>query len=504
MERLFISSVQKELAEERRAIRDYVHGDALLRRFFEVFLFEDLPASDRRADAVYLDEVDRCGLYVGLFGDDYGSPNADAKSPTELEFDRATSRNKPRLIFVKGADDKARAPRMTALIRRAGEQLIRRRFTDRAALIPALYASLVDYLAAKELVRMGPFDATACEGATLRDLSSDKVRQFVAVARAERGFPFTQKTPKRAVLEHLNLLMGDRPTHAAVLLFGRTPQRFLLSSIVKCAQFHGTEVQKPIPSYQVYRGTAFELVDQAVDFALSRINRAVGTRELSTRVPVAYEIPPEVVREAVVNAVAHRDYTSNGSVQVMLFSDRLEVWNLGTLPPSLTLAKLRRPHGSVPGNPLLAEPLYLAKYIERMGTGTGDMITRCRSAGLPEPESSLTDGFVVRVRRVPERAFVAVGGDDQGEVATAATGHVTPEVTPEVARLLRACSRPKTRRELQDQLRLKDDDHFRLAYILPALALDLLEMTIPEKPNSRLQKYRLTARGRAWLAAQTR
>ena len=64
-ERIFISSVQKELAEERRAIRDFVRGDALLRRFFDVFLFEDLPASDRRADDVYLDEVGRVRFTSG-------------------------------------------------------------------------------------------------------------------------------------------------------------------------------------------------------------------------------------------------------------------------------------------------------------------------------------------------------------------------------------------------------------------------------------------------------
>ena len=75
---IFLSSAQKEFAEERRAIRDFVRGDALLRRFFEVFLFEDLPASGRRADEVYLHEVDRCGLYVGLFGERGGGrPFAD-------------------------------------------------------------------------------------------------------------------------------------------------------------------------------------------------------------------------------------------------------------------------------------------------------------------------------------------------------------------------------------------------------------------------------------------
>src|SRR5690606_5508141 len=90
--------------------------------------------------------------------------------------------------------------------------------------------------------------------------------------------------------------------------------------------------------------------------------------------------------------------------------NRLEVWNPGTLPPSLTLEKLRRPHGSVPTNPLLAESLYLTQYIERMGTGTADMIDRCRAAGLPEPEFALTDGFVITLWRKPERAFQEVGG----------------------------------------------------------------------------------------------
>ena len=173
--------------------------------------------------------------------------------------------------------------------------------------------------------------------------------------------------------------------NAAVLLFGRQPQRFLLSSEVKAAHFHGTAVAKPIPSYQVFKGTVFELVDQAVDFVLARLSFAVGTRAASTQAPAAYEIPPEVIREAIVNAVAHRDYTSNGSVQVMVFADRVEVWNPGSLPPSLSLAQLRQPHGSIPANPLLAEPLYLTQYIERLGTGTGDMIRRCREAGLSEP-----------------------------------------------------------------------------------------------------------------------
>ena len=130
---VLISSVQKELAEERRAVKAFVEGDPLLRRYFTVFLFEDLPARDRRADEVYLREVDHCALYVGLFGQTYGFEDAAGISPTEREFDRATEQGKVRLIFVKGADDRGRHPKMQALIRKAGAQLIRRRRSTRAS-----------------------------------------------------------------------------------------------------------------------------------------------------------------------------------------------------------------------------------------------------------------------------------------------------------------------------------------------------------------------------------
>jgi hypothetical protein len=93
-ERIFVSGVQKELHAERQAVRDFVHGDALLRRYFEVFLFEEQPASDRRTDQVYLDEVGRCSIYLGLFGDEYGSEDGSGVSPTEREFDRATALGK--------------------------------------------------------------------------------------------------------------------------------------------------------------------------------------------------------------------------------------------------------------------------------------------------------------------------------------------------------------------------------------------------------------------------
>jgi len=511
---IFISSVQKELAAERRAVHDFIEGDALLRRFFEVFLFEDLPASGRRPDELYLAEVERSAIYLGLFGNEYGSEDAAGISPTEREFDHATALGKERLVFITSSDDKARHPKMRALIAKASDQLNRRRFGSIVELTTLVYASLVEYLVVNGTVQTKPFDAAACMDAALKDLSREKVADFLARAQIERGYPLGPKTPMNKALTHLNLLDGTHPNHAAILLFGKEPQRFLITSEVKCMHFHGTEVGKPIPSYQIYKGTVFELVDQAVDFVMGKVNRTVGTRAVSNQAPVTYELPRPAVAEAIVNAVAHRDYTSNASVQVMLFSDRLEVWNPGQLPPPLTLKALRAPHASIPHNPLIAEPLFLTRYIEKAGTGILDMIKLCKAAGVPTPQFRQDGGqFVQTLRRPPAQVTGEVTNGVAGEVATGKPSSTQsgPSQAPvgtksalsrHQVEILHKCLIGNGITELMKITGRKDRTKFRNQVLNPLLRDGLLEMTIPEKPNSSLQKYRLTDKGHAWLAGR--
>ena len=485
--RIFISSVQREFAQEREALRDYLRGDPLMRRFFDVFLFEGVPALDRRPDAVYLDEVEQSDIYVGLFGNDYGSQDADGISPTEREFDQATASGIHRLIFVKGTDDNVRQPKMQTLIRKAQSGLIRKRFNTSEELVTALYAALVEYLDSKDLVRSEPFDAAPCLKASLDDLDAEQMSRFIRTARSARAFPLTEGASTEELLVHLNLLNDGKPTNAAMLLFGKSPQRFLTSSEVRCAHFHGTEVAKPIPSYQVYKGTAFQLVDQAVDFVLSKIALSVGTRAESVQAPVAYEIPKEVVTEAIVNAVAHRDYTSNASVQVMLFTDRIEVLNPGRLPPPLTLEQLRVAHASIPNNPLIAESLYLAQYIERMGTGTLDMISRCRDAGLPEPEFTDSSGFKTTIWRGTPPEQIKVQPES-----------LPGDLKSKVLNLL--ADGPMSRSELSKKLGQKRASGQLYNVVRNLLDDQMIEYTLPEKPRSRRQEYQLTDKGRTELA----
>lgn len=385
-QRLFLSSVQNEFAAERQALKDFVHGDPLLNRFFEVFLFEDIPAAGRRADQVYLAEVDRCAVYIALLGKDYGYEDAEGISPTEREFERAMQQGKECLVYIAGQDDKARHPKVQAFIRKANELVTRRRFANTEELKAALDASLVEHLEKQGVIQNQPFEERPCPKATLDDIDAEALADFVRRARHERQFPLPEQTPVAELLTHLNLLDAGRPTNAAVLLFAASPQRFIPAAEVRCMHFHGTEIQRPVPFYRIYKGNLFEQVEQAADFVLSVTHRAVGTRAESIQAPVTYEIPPDVIREAIINAVAHRDYAASGeAIQVSVFADRVEVWNPGTLLPPLTPADLRKAHRSVARNPRLCDALFQAHYIEKYGTGTLMMIDQCRRHGLPEP-----------------------------------------------------------------------------------------------------------------------
>ncbi|MCE5174430.1 MAG: ATP-binding protein [Bacteroidales bacterium] len=301
------------------------------------------------------------------------------------------------MIFIKETDN--RHSKETAFIRKAEKEVVRQSFGSYDELQTAVYASLIDYLSDKEYIRRLPFDATLAFNATIDDIDSEKIRKFVHSAGVRRGFPFGEDVEPFELLTHLNLCQGERITNAALLLFGKKPQYFFSTSTVKCGQFYGIRKEKPIPSYHIYSGDVFEVIDQAVSFVLSRIDARVGTRDKGASVDVDLELPIRAVTEAIVNAVCHRDYTSNGSVEVMLYKDRLEVWNPGHLPFGWTTKKLFSAHNSIPANPLIATPMYLAGTIEQAGTGTEEIVKKCLAYGLRQPEFIQEDGFTTVVWR---------------------------------------------------------------------------------------------------------
>ena len=369
-----------------------------------------------------------------------------------------------------------------------------------------VYAALVHYLVLKGYLHYGPFDAALNMNATIDDLDKEKIRWWTGMAREKRNFPLTYSDENvHRILNSLHLISDDgRVTNAALLLFAKDPQKWFVSSTVKCVQFYGTKVQKPLASQQIYGGSVFEVVDQAVAFVMSHIDARVGERTQSAQVDVAYELPVQAVTESIVNAVVHRDYMSTGSVQVMLFKDRLEVWNPGRLPKGMTVEKLAGEHASLPVNPLLANPVYLAGYIEQVGTGTNDVIDRCVELGLRKPEFHQDENFTVVMWRKE------VDGTEDGVASNQVSNQVNNQVNNQVEdirlkltstqnRIITLCTSPRSAQEIMNEIGVTNQYNNRQRHIVSLVEMGVLAMTQPDSPKSPTQKYYLTELGKALL-----
>ncbi len=245
-----------------------------------------------------------------------------------------------------------------------------------------------------------PFYISYAKGVNISDLSSEKLKWFVNRSKAERDFVFSSKDNFNELLKELVLIENNKILNAAIMLFGKNPQKYCPAAVIKCCHYYGTEVTRPIPNQQMIEGDLFQQVDSAVDFVLSKLNRTVGGRNQGAIAEVKEEIPNEVIAEIVVNAVVHRDYDSAGSIQISIFSDRIEIMNPGKLPKQLKISDLNKKHLSIPVNPFIARPFYLAGYINQLGYGTINVFKWCKKAHLPKPLfEQLNNQFSVTIWR---------------------------------------------------------------------------------------------------------
>lgn len=235
------------------------------------------------------------------------------------------------------------------------------------------------------------------EGWTVADLDGAEIVRTLdeAVRRGRAEEPGTRDPGE--ILRGFGLLRGSVLLRAAVVLFasaGRLPSDFP-QCLLRLARFKGTDKSEFVDNRQ-YHGNAFELLVRADRFL--RDHLPVAGRV----VPGLFEreddplYPPGALREALANAICHRDYAiGGGSVGVAIFDDRLEITNSGTLHFGLTVEDLFRPHESLPWNPLVAAVFYRRGIIETWGRGTLKMAELSERAGLPRPEIEERAGAVL-------------------------------------------------------------------------------------------------------------
>jgi ATP-dependent DNA helicase RecG len=255
------------------------------------------------------------------------------------------------------------------------------------------------------------WDAGPIPDATMDAVGADVLEQFVRRARQERNMALESAVTMPQVLEKLGLLHHGRLSRAALLLFGTHPQRFFVQSEVRCARFKGT---RPLHflDMKVIEGNIIDQVPAALEFIQRHIRMEAEITPAHIERQERWEYPLDALREALVNALCHRDYRDSGNVQVRIFDDRLEIWSPGALPEGVTIADLSRTHNSHPRNQRIARAFFLIGYIEQWGTGTLRMRELCQEAGLPLPEFiEINNAFTVtfRTSKLTEEYLAGLG-----------------------------------------------------------------------------------------------
>jgi ATP-dependent DNA helicase RecG len=243
------------------------------------------------------------------------------------------------------------------------------------------------------------YESKAIPDAALVDLDESRINRYLDQVGLPPDADGWQALLSRGCITRLTAeglpAAAPLPTVAGLLLFGRDPQRFLRSAEVICVRYAG-EVMGDEFVRQDIGGVLPEQVRQAEAFVTSNMRRGMRIRGLAREETTEYPLP--VVREAIVNAIAHRDYSIRGEgVRVLMFSDRLEVYSPGRLPGHVTLANLKDERYS--RNEAIVAVLSDMGYIERLGYGIDRMIATMQEAGLPAPLFEETSaGFRVTLR----------------------------------------------------------------------------------------------------------
>jgi ATP-dependent DNA helicase RecG len=233
------------------------------------------------------------------------------------------------------------------------------------------------------------WDEVVEERAAIEDLNTETIAQFKRYA-VDRIPSIAQETDIETLLHKLKLVDGEGLKRAAVLLFGKTPQRFYLQSIVKIGKFLS---ETDIQSTDVVNSNLFEQLENTLEilrskYLLSNIKfEGIHRRDI-------LEYPYEALREAIINALIHRDYSGTSHIQIRVYADKLVIMNQGKLPPEIPVETLKTNHLSVPRNPLLAQVFYHAGFIESWGRGTLKIVENCVAQGLPEPDFVAENGVM--------------------------------------------------------------------------------------------------------------
>jgi ATP-dependent DNA helicase RecG len=337
-----------------------------------------------------------------------------------------------------------------------------------------------------------PFDDRFNQSAWVDDLSKPLMQEYLR----EVGSALAEDAPQlslEALARQMNVAGGSIespwPKNVGLLFFNETPERFFPGVQIDVVWFPEGAGGDRFDE-KIFKGPLARITREALGYiqrnyltetVIKHPDRAEATR--------VWNFPYAAIEEAVVNAVYHRSYEEREPIEVRISHDELVVLSFPGPDRSIRMEDLKagRAVSRRYRNRRIGEFLKELEMTEGRSTGIPKILKEMAANGSPAPLFETDDERLAFVIRLPRHPLARVPTGDAGEV------------TPEVEKVIRALPGALSRQVLQDALGMKDDEHFRKAYLLPALASGLVEMTLPDKPRSSKQRYRLTALGRQWL-----
>lgn len=236
------------------------------------------------------------------------------------------------------------------------------------------------------------WDKTPAPDTTMSDIDPEKIERYIRRSKDAGRRDVGDHEEPFEILKKLELVKEDKLTWAALLLFRKDTKHLRSQGLVHCGRFKEETI---VIDNRMIEGTIVEQIDEAMDF----IRKNISVKFVMTGKPQRDEVwdyPLEAIRESIINAVCHRDYTMPSNTEVRIYDDRLTIWSPGSLPLGITMEDLLKPHGSVLRNKGIGAILYDMGLIEQWGSGIGKMQKLCSLAGIPAPNfEEYQSGFLV-------------------------------------------------------------------------------------------------------------
>lgn len=329
---------------------------------------------------------------------------------------------------------------------------------------------------------MATFDAMPCFGTSLKDIDTSFIVQEYLPQIIDPEILKQDKRPLKEQLASIHLydMVNDCPTNACIILFGRNASFFLHGCYVQYVHFGGEDNGSEILNERQIRGSLYTVLPKLESFVKDAIVTARPVPISMLREQIVFNYPELALRELLMNACMHRDYQSNMPIRIYQFSNRIEILNAGGLygearPENFPTINDYR-------NPVIAEAMRGMKYVNMFNRGIQRVKNMLAENGNPEPyfDVSKITAFEVTIR--PSLSLNLVSG---GEKVTKSATKSTERMNEVIA----FCQQPRSLTEIMKHLHLKHRNNAKSRYIDPLIEGGFIEMTIPDKPNSRNQKY---------------